>query len=266
MKISIITACYNDGIYLEDAFNSIQLNKYSDYFEYIIVNDGSTDILTLEKLSELEQKGAIVIHQENRGLGAARNKAIECATGSYILPLDSDNRIEPAIFLEAMNVMDHDANIDVVYTDALRFGELQNEWIVGPFEGSKLVFENFIDACALIRGSTLLQVGKYDSNMPFMGFEDWELWLNLYSRDRKFYYLPKFGFHYRVRNNSMIRTMTPRNRDMIIEYIFLKHPNLILQMRGEFKKVNLEINFCREYFRRNRIKSIIKILLGKRMI
>ena len=48
------------------------------------------------------------------------------------------------------------------------------------------------------------KVGGYDEHMPWMGFEDWDFWLRVAAHGGAFFQLPKIGFDYRVRSDSMI--------------------------------------------------------------
>jgi len=63
---------------------------------------------------------------------------------------------------------------------------------------------NFIDACALYRKSLWEKVGGYDEHMPSMAWEDWDFWLRVAFHGGTFFHLPKIGFDYRVRSDSMI--------------------------------------------------------------
>lgn len=268
--ISIIIPCYNDGVYLEDAFNSIQFHNYGDMFECIIIDDGSTDDFTIRKIDELQLKGCIIIHQENNGLAEARNAGIKISSGKYILPLDSDNKIIPEVFLEMANIMDHDNSIDVVYTDAQYFGLKEGSWNIGPYDGLKLLNDNYIDACALIRKSTILDLGMYDQNMPSMGNEDWELWLNFFLNNKKIIYLRKTGYYYRVKSDSMLLTLTGPNFNKNKQYIYKKYYSLISAKVNSLKidKENLENQrqSLRVYFKKNKLKTIFKLFLGKEII
>src|SRR5882724_10030009 len=92
-KISVVIPCYNHGAYLPEAISSVfKLNR--DDVELIVVDDGSTDELTCKEINLLVGKGIKVLRQSNKGLGAARNAGIKIARGEFILPLDSDNRIQ----------------------------------------------------------------------------------------------------------------------------------------------------------------------------
>lgn len=91
MLISIITPVYNTKKYLENCIKSVMAQTY-DNFEFILVNDGSTD--GSGKLCDDYAKGdsrITVLHQENTGQGEARNRAIAYAHGEYIVFLDSDD-------------------------------------------------------------------------------------------------------------------------------------------------------------------------------
>jgi glycosyltransferase involved in cell wall biosynthesis len=225
-KISVVIPCYNDGVFLPEAVNSVLCCDES-LVEIIIVNDGSTDSLTINILSEYEAKGIQVIHQENSGLAAARNAGIRKATGTFILPLDSDNKIHKEYPERAIEVFERYADIDVVYGKPQFFGDSNEQPLVGSFSLQKLMTENFIDACAVFRKSVWEEVGGYDENMPFMGAEDWDFWLRLGFARKKFHFINEILFDYRVRRESMLRsTTTPRIKE-IKSYIAKKYPYYI---------------------------------------
>lgn len=225
--ISIITACYNDGVYLDEMVGSIQHGRYGSLLEHIIVNDGSTDLLTLNKLIELEGKGITVLNQNNKGLGNARNAGINIAKGKYIIPLDCDNKLAMDVIIRCADLLEREPTLDVVYTDAIIFGRDNELWRVGKFNHLRLLNRNFIDACAVFRKTMWQQVGGYDEHMPKMGHEDWEFWLNIYFHGGNFFYFQEIGFHYRVVSGSMSSDF---NEDIISlnrNYIFKKHSEYI---------------------------------------
>ena len=104
MFFSIIIPVFNCDRYLKTAVESV-LNQPVDDLEIILVDDGSTD-----KSGEIcdyyasTYENIVVIHQENQGVSAARNRGLICAQGNYILFLDADD-----CFVEGMidrNMMD----------------------------------------------------------------------------------------------------------------------------------------------------------------
>ena len=95
VKVSVILPVYNVEKYLKECLDSI-LNQTLQEIEVICVDDGSTD-RSLEILREYEKKDkrVIVLTQENKGAGAARNKGLAIAKGEYLSFLDSDDFLLP---------------------------------------------------------------------------------------------------------------------------------------------------------------------------
>jgi glycosyltransferase involved in cell wall biosynthesis len=189
---------------LREALASVEKVRNENLIEVIIVDDGSSEAETIRILKEVAEGGDCVVSQPNRGLGAARNAGIRLAKGDFILPLDSDNRIRYAYLNEAASLLKDNPSLDVIYADAEYFGERSGRWQIPEFDLLSLVRTNFIDACALYRKRLWEKVGGYDEHMPSMGWEDWDFWLRVAAHGGTFFHLPKIGFDYRVRSDSMI--------------------------------------------------------------
>jgi glycosyltransferase involved in cell wall biosynthesis len=221
--ISIIIPCFNQGNYLEEAIGSIVQVKDKNIYQIIIVNDGSTDAPTLLKLKELTDKGYLVIHQDNKGLGAARNAGIKASSGKYILPLDCDNKIRPEYLPYSIFTLENEQGVDVVYSDGEYFGERTGTFKSREFNLQILMVENYIDACAVFRKSVWEEVGGYDEKMPAMGLEDWDFWLNIAFHGAQFKYIEKVLFDYRYSNKSMVRTMASGSANRVKDYLQKKY-------------------------------------------
>ncbi len=96
--ISVCIPVYNTSNYLEQCLESLFNQTIADKCEFIIVNDCSTDnsseILT-KKVSEYKKLSIKIInHEKNKGLAAARNTALDAATGKYCINIDSDDWID----------------------------------------------------------------------------------------------------------------------------------------------------------------------------
>lgn len=208
--ISVIIPCYNHGEFLEETIQSVEANTNKYPVEMIIVNDGSTDPNTIEILKNLEQKGYNIINQENQGLGKTRNNGIRLAKGKYILPLDSDNNVTHHYLNTAVDLLEKMEQIEVVYGNAKYFGERNGVWTNSEINIRKMLFQNHIDACALYRKQTWIDVNGYSDDMPYMGCEDWNFWLKCINQKKSFYFLNEICFEYRVLSDSMSRT-TPDN-------------------------------------------------------
>jgi len=206
---------------LREALASVEQARNANVLEVIIVDDGSSDAETTRILKEAAKAGHCVVPQPNRRVAAARNAGIRLAKGEFILPLDSDNRLRDVYLNEGVSLLKDNPEVGVVYTDAEYFGEGDGRWHVPNFNLLSLIRANFIDVCALYRKKLWEEVGGYDEQMPWMGLEDWDFWLRLTLHGGHFVHLPKIGFDYRVRRDSLIVKARPHAAE-IVNYIFGK--------------------------------------------
>ncbi|MCS6958732.1 MAG: glycosyltransferase family A protein [Pseudanabaenaceae cyanobacterium SKYGB_i_bin29] len=232
-KVTIVIPCYNDGLFLLEAIDSVKQCDPALY-EVIIVNDGSRDATTLAILDNLTQAGYLVHHQPNQGLAHARNTGIHLAQTPYVLPLDCDNKIRPCYLTESIPILEQNPQVAVVYSDVHYFGEEDLIWSLPEFDLCHLLVRNYIDACAVLRKSIWQAVGGYDEQMPDrLGYEDWEFWLRVAKTGAQFHHLPLVGFDYRTRPDSMVQACKiPANHRRLVEYIVTKHEDLYRQHLG----------------------------------
>ena len=94
MRLSIILPVFNAEKTLEKTLRSI-LKQLSSEVEVVVVDDGSTDStpMILSRFASEHGDRFHVIRQENAGAAAARNTAIEQATGDYLAFVDADDRL-----------------------------------------------------------------------------------------------------------------------------------------------------------------------------
>jgi len=106
-KLSIIVPVYNVFKYLEECVDSL-INQYYSNCEIIIVDDGSSDgsSVLCDELKKRDER-IIVIHQDNKGLSAARNAGLRVADGCYVCFIDSDDVVAPNIFLSLINLLEN---------------------------------------------------------------------------------------------------------------------------------------------------------------
>jgi len=252
-RVSIIIPCYNHGQYIREAIDSVEKVADKNLYEIIIVNDGSKDEYTIGMMDKLASEGYHVVNQVNQGLGRTRNNGIKLAKGDYILPLDSDNRIRPEYIYESIKILDAHPEIAMVYGDAEFFGDKSKRHVVGEFNLQNMMVENQIDACAVYRKSVWEAVGGYDEKMPIMGYEDWDMWMNMIFKNYKFQYIPEILFDYRVLGNSMLRSISVSNKKKLFKYMDEKYKSYLnmdhlnqelMKLCGRNKKVALKLVFA----------------------
>ena len=109
---------YNGAAYLAEAIESVLAQTYAP-IELIVLDDGSTDAsgdVALSFGSALRYK-----RQGNAGMGAARNSALELASGQYFSFLDADDRFRPDKIERQMQVFEMDPSVDVVFGHMTEF-------------------------------------------------------------------------------------------------------------------------------------------------
>ncbi len=233
VKVSVAIPCYNHGAFLKEAIQSV-LESTFDHYEIIIVNDGSTDAFTMKVFVELGKKFANdqrikIMHQENLGTSDARNNAIKIAKGEYILPLDADNKIRPHYLTKAVEILDKNPEVGVVYAYANFFGEKEGIWEFPEFDEQRLLVGNFIDACSVFRKRVWEECNGYDPDMR-IGYEDWDLWISALENGWKFHLIKEVLFDYRFLSNSRVSSCNiPENRRPLIKYICHKHKDTYIE-------------------------------------
>src|SRR5438034_7728867 len=220
-NVSIVIPCYNQGAMLREALASIEQVRNENLLEVIVVDDGSSEVETTTILSQVEEAGCCVVRQSNPGIGVARNAGIRRAKGEFILVLGSDNRLRDAYLNEGVSLLKNNICLGVVYADPEYFGERTGRPHVQEFNLLSMIRGNFIDGCALFRRKLWEEVGGYDEQMPWTGWEDWDFWLRVAYRQGTFVHLPKVGFDHRVGSDSL-RLQAHEHRLDLINYIFGK--------------------------------------------
>ena len=215
-KVSVVIPCYNAGLDLREAVQSALAQTWPD-IEIIIVDDGSTDAATRQLLDGSTWPQVRVIRQGNAGPAAARNRAIREASGDYILPLDSDDILEPTYIAKAVAVLDARPDVGIVYCKAMKFGAERGPWELPPYALTELVIGNVIFVSAMFRRSDWELVGGFDEQLRF-GIEDYDFWIKLVHRGREVVQLDEYLFNYRIREKSRTALFEQEDRKVVAAY------------------------------------------------
>jgi len=209
--VSIIIPAYNVSRYIGEALRSIFAQDFKRY-EVIVVNDGSTDTPELENVLEPYRQNIRYIEQENGGISAARNAALQIARGELIALLDADDVWREGKLTEQLEFMNR-GHFDMVYADALLIGEVP--WPAGttfmdrsPSDGP-VTLNSLLDARVTVVVSTVIvrkelvqQVGAFDEEDRNIT-EDFDLWLRLARAGARIGYQKKVVAEYRCRPDSI---------------------------------------------------------------
>lgn len=226
-NVSVIIPCYNQGRYLDDAIASVLAQTYQN-LEIIVIDDGSTEPETIEILQNYQQPKTRLIRTENRGVAQARNLGIAQSQGTYILPLDADDKIADSYLEKAVTLLESNDKLGIVYCEAEYFGDRQGTWPLPEYKFPDILVDNMIFCSGLFRKSDWETVGGYHSNLIY-GWEDHDFWLSLIELEREVYRIPEVLFFYRQKADSMSRAMTAENYIYSYTQLFSNHPQLYSQ-------------------------------------
>lgn len=212
-KLSIIIPYYNLGLHIEETMQSALATDY-DNFEIIIINDGSSDPLSIEVLEKYrgQEPKIKIIDISNKGLANARNIGAMNASGEYLAFLDADDLIEPHFYPKAIRILDSYSNVSFVYSWLQYFGNSSNTWPTFNTEFPYLLASNMLSAFVVVRKQDFINFGLNKIEMEY-GMEDYEGWISMCANGCLGVSIPAPLVKYRVRTNSMSRQF---NRDMII--------------------------------------------------
>jgi len=211
-QVSVILPVYNGEKTVERAINSILHQTYSN-FEFIIINDGSTD-RTLDILSSLRDNRIRFLHQENRGLVVSLNRGVQEAVGKYIARMDADDVALPERFERQVDFMERNPSVGVLGTAAKVIYSDGTERIRKRPLDTSAIKKNIVKICPFCHSSVMIRkkvfgkVGLYDSSKDGskkLLVEDYDLWVRVIAAGYDLANLPDVLMTYYREPNSILR-------------------------------------------------------------
>lgn len=199
-KVSVIVPSYNLGKYLPETLESLLAQTFTDW-ECIIVDNGSTDDSPsiAAGFAARDSRFRVESFGSNRGVAVARNRGVELSRGEYILFLDADDLILPHYMSCAVEAMDADPSLDIVYGKAERFGT-GTSWDLPDFSMGTMLARNCLYISCFFRKG---RAASFDTSFV-VGMEDWDFWLSLLEgiENPRVLCLDSLCFRYRTRRGS----------------------------------------------------------------
>jgi hypothetical protein len=181
--VSTIIPVHNRSDLLREAVATVLAQTYRP-IEIVIVDDGSTDdtAAVAEDLARSNPESILVVHQPNAGPGAARQRGLDRARGSFIQFLDSDDLLLPGKFAAQVGALRQQPDCQISYGPSLEENHaIQPVQRRGPMRGTGqvrttlfphlLVERWWTTSCPLYRRDLLDRIGPWRS---WINEEDWE--------------------------------------------------------------------------------------------
>jgi glycosyltransferase involved in cell wall biosynthesis len=199
VEVSIVMSVYNAERYLREAIDSILTQTFSN-FEFIIVNDGSTDN-SLQIIESYKDERIVLLNQENTGLAKALNKGIDFSKGRFIARMDADDISLPTRLQKQYDFLKRNPEYIAVGSSAIII-DVNGNYIFTSFiattddEAKKnLPKTPFYHSAVMFQKKEFLKAGKYCEAM--LKSQDTVLF-NRMAKYGKFYNIKEPLLRYRI--------------------------------------------------------------------
>jgi glycosyltransferase involved in cell wall biosynthesis len=197
VRLTVLMSVYNGQQYLGQAIESILNQTFRD-FEFLIIDDGSTDqsASIVQKFADLDPRIRVIQQAQNIGLTKALNLGIREAAGEYIARQDCDDISYPDRLQKALTALDAHPNLAFVTSsfhlidaEGRTSGTLTHDQDA-DLNRWNMLFSNAISAHSAVtfRKNLVLKVGGYDESLRYA--QDYDLWLRL-MEDHEIYSYPE---------------------------------------------------------------------------
>ncbi|MBL7858472.1 MAG: glycosyltransferase family 2 protein [Cyclobacteriaceae bacterium] len=201
--VSIYITNYNYDKYLKQAIESV-LNQTHKNIELFIIDDGSEDNSKHIMEEYRYTPHVTVIYQQNKGLNATNNVAMNLATGKYFMRLDADDFLDPYAIETMVAAMDADDELGLIFPDYYYIdadGNIIGEERRHDFETDVSLYDQPAHgACTMVRLEFLKKLGGY--NEAFTCQDGYELWIK-FTLNHKVNNINKPLFYYRRHGNNL---------------------------------------------------------------
>lgn len=225
-RVTAVIPCFNHGRFVGEAVRSV-LAQQDAAAAAVIVNDGSSDGSTPAACDALASDRVAVIHQENRGLPAARNRGAShpLARGAeFLIFLDADDYLEPTfvrdLHRELAGANDPLASHAYCQERLIELGT--GIWRVPPWDPLCLLITNLHPVTTLLRRDVFDELAGFDETMT-RGYEDWEFWIRLSQRGYRGVRVREPLFVWRRHSHTTMVMEAVKRHDELFAQILQRH-------------------------------------------
>lgn len=211
--VSVLMPVFNGEKYLGEAINSILSQSYTN-FEFLILDDGSTDKSVSIVKSYTDRRIKHIIAPQNCGIEKTLNKGLQLAQGEYIARMDCDDISYPRRLERQVSFMESNQDIGVLGA-AMRIKKYPFQSTVRRWPATDdeikvhLLFQNPLSHPVIMMRKTMVAGFLYPEDCKYA--EDYRLWTIL-AHHAKFANLPDVLLQYRTHENQITEKQSERSR------------------------------------------------------
>ena len=258
--VSILLPVYNGAKYISDTINSVLEQSYEN-FEFIIINDGSTD--NTEQIINTYSDSRIIYikNQENLKLIKTLNKGIKLAKGKYIARIDADDIMHKNRLLKQVDFLEKNENYIIVGSAVklINLNNLNEDNYIEYYQDNDDIIFSMIFYCPIIHPSTLIRkstliLNELEFDHNFIHAEDYELWTRMV-KFGKIANLSENLTFYRLHNEQI----SQKNLELQKIQMQKIQDNYLKKMLPEFSEIDKKHLF-EPQFNNTNLVSFLKIL------
>jgi O-antigen biosynthesis protein len=237
--LSFVTSAYNtDPIFLQELGSSVFLQDGGVQFEWLILDNGSTDENTRRALQDLACHPSVRLEcvEQNLGIIGGMRFCLERASGRYILPLDSDDLIEPdCVHVITRFIKDNDYP-PLLYTDEdkLGAGRFGSPYFKPDWDPVLFLHSCYIAHLCVIDREKALELGLY-TDKTAEGCHDWDSFIRFMNAGHKPRHVSEVLYSWRVHDGSTSGNIASKS------YITDSHRNTLQRFLNHSDVPNIEL-------------------------
>lgn len=214
--ITILLPVYNGEKYLREAIESILNQTFID-FEFLIINDGSTDTSEEIILSFDDSRIRYIKNEQNLKLIATLNKGLEIANGKYIARMDADDISLPNRLEKQLQFMEENPEVGICGTYLRNIGKASNEVRFETIDEEiryRLLFSTYLRHPTVMMRKSTIDDHQLLYEKEYIHVEDHQLWLR-FAQVSKLAILPAILLNYRVHDSNISKVF--QEKQAVIE-------------------------------------------------
>ena len=244
--VTIVTPFFNSGPIFHETVQSVLQQSFQQW-EWLIIDDGSTDPASLEILKSYRDKDSrirVFTQLKNKGNSAARNLGVGCATAPYVVLLDTDDLLEPTAIEKWWWFLESYSEFAFAEGYSVGFGAYQYVWKKGFHHGRTFLEENLATMSSMVRKNVYQSVDGFDESMGKTGLNDWEFWLRCANSGYWGGVVPEHLNWYRRRVDHTDRwpAWTKEGKNRFLSQMRARYPRL---WEGEFPQIESQVKETR---------------------
>jgi len=252
--ITVLMSVYNGEKFLKEAMDSILTQTFTD-FEFLIINDGSTDNSMEIIESYNDSRIRLINNEKNLKLIASLNKGISLARGKYIARMDCDDISMPERLEKEVNFLENSLEYGLVGTCYTVIDGAGKEQYNKSYPSSNDLIKLFLSLnCPLAHGSIMGRTELFKQNLygskEYSAVEDYELWTRI-AKVTKIHNIPEYLFKYRIYGESFSNTKTQLMYNQTLEL----SKKLYINNKNEYKNL-IKKQFLEELYKQEKPEVI----------